>query len=42
MKDENDLSFFKMKTGKKDVADTIIPTNKLKKIKKNEKAFDGF
>ena len=35
--DKDDLgSYFKLKTGKKDVADTMIPSNKLKKIKKTD------
>lgn len=35
--DKDDLgSYFKLKTSKKDVADTMIPSNKLKKIKKTD------
>ena len=35
-------SYFKLKTGKKDVSDTMIPSNKMKKIKKHESDFSNF
>lgn len=39
--DKDDLgAYFKLKTGSKDVSDTMIPSNKLKKIKKQD--FSGF
>ena len=42
-KNKDDLgSYFKLKTGNKDVSDTMIPSNKMKKIKKHETDFSGF
>jgi serum/glucocorticoid-regulated kinase 2 len=35
-------SYIKLKTGSKDVSDTMIPSNKLKKIKKHESDFSNF
>lgn len=41
--DKNDLgAYFKLKTASKDVSDTMIPSNKLKKIKKHETDFAKF
>lgn len=35
-------AYFKLKTSAKDVSDTMIPSNKLKKIKKHESDFSNF
>lgn len=41
--DKDDLgAYFKLKTGKKDVSDTMIPSNKMKKVQKHEKDFRDF
>ena len=35
-------SYIKLKTGSKDVSDTMIPSNKMKKIKKHQQDFSNF
>ena len=41
--DKDDLgAYFKLKTGAKDVSDTIIPSSKMKKIQKHKEDFSNF